>query len=125
MADKELQEDKQRQPQERPCVSPLSEITEQDGTIVLKVEMPGVTKNNVDIQIDNDQLRISGTRSDSVDEGEFLLRERPCADYEKLFTIDETIDREKVDASMDNGVLTLTLHIKEEVKPRRIEVKEG
>jgi HSP20 family protein len=106
-------------------VSPLSEIVEQDGKILVKVEMPGVTKDDVDIKLDNDQLVISGTRQDTVDEGEYLLRERACADYEKVFTIDETIDREKVDASMENGVLTLTLQIKEEVKPKKIQVKSG
>jgi HSP20 family protein len=129
MADKEMQRDSQNrnmeETRERTCISPLSEITEQEGKIVVKVEMPGVTKDNVNIQLDNDELRISGKRIDTVDEGEFLLRERPCADYEKVFTIDETIDREKVDAAMENGVLTLTLQIKEEVKPRKIEVKSG
>jgi HSP20 family protein len=129
MADKELQKDTQNREMEegrqRTCISPLSEIVERDGKIILKVEMPGVTKDNVNIQLDNDELRISGTRVDTMDEGEFLMRERPCADYEKIFTIDETIDREKVDATMENGVLTLTLHIKEEVKPRKIEVKSG
>jgi HSP20 family protein len=128
MADRELQKDKQKAPerqQERRCVSPLSEIVEQDGKILVKVEMPGVTKDDVDIKLDNDQLVISGTRQDTVDEGEYLLRERACADYEKVFTIDETIDREKVDASMENGVLTLTLQIKEEVKPKKIQVKSG
>jgi HSP20 family protein len=127
MADKELQRDTQKSPQtqSRKCINPLSEITEQEGKIIVKVEMPGVTKDNIDVQLNNDELRIRGTRSDAVDEGDVLLRERPCADYEKVFTIDETIDREKVDASMDNGVLTLTLHIKEEVKPRKIDVKAG
>lgn len=108
----------------RGCVTPLSEIREEEGKVYLRLEMPGVSKENIDIHLDNDELYIKGIRSDKVvEEGEYLLRERACADYEKVFTIDDTIDREKVDATMNNGILYLTLHIKEEVKPRKIEVK--
>ncbi|MFO7850780.1 MAG: Hsp20/alpha crystallin family protein [Spirochaetia bacterium] len=110
----------------RKCVNPLSHIKEEDGKVLLTVEMPGVSKENLDIQLSNDELHINATRDDSVEkEGYYLLRERPCADYRKVFTIDDTIDREKVDAAMDNGVLYLTLYIKESVKPRKIDVKEG
>lgn len=110
----------------RRCIKPLSEIREEDGKVLLRVEMPGVMKEDLNIQLNNDELYISATRSDKIEEeGEYLLRERPCADYEKVFTIDDTIDREKVDATMNNGVLFLTLYIKEAVKPRKIEVKAG
>ena len=88
--------------------------------------MPGVSKNDLNIELNNDELHIVAKRSDEIEEeGEYLLRERPCADYEKVFTIDDTIDREKVEASMENGILYLTLYIKESVKPRKIEVKAG
>ncbi len=110
----------------RRCINPLSEIREEDGKVLLRIEMPGVTKDNLNIELNNDELHIVATRSDKIeDEGEYLLRERPCADYEKVFTIDDTIDREKVEATMENGILYLTLYIKESVKPRKIEVKAG
>jgi HSP20 family protein len=110
----------------RRCINPLSEIREEDGKVLLRIEMPGVSKDDLSIELNNDELHIAATRSDKIeDEGEYLLRERPCADYEKVFTIDDTIDREKVEATMENGILYLTLYIKESVKPRKIEVKAG
>ncbi len=112
--------------QGRRCINPLSEIREEDGKVLLRIEMPGVAKEDLNIQLTNDELHIAATRSDSIEEeGEYLLRERPCADYDKVFTIDDTIDREKVEASMENGILYLTLYIKESVKPKKIEVKAG
>ncbi|MFP4179096.1 MAG: Hsp20/alpha crystallin family protein [Spirochaetaceae bacterium] len=130
MADKnQKQENREvdtRKNEPRRCINPLSQIKEEDGKVLLTVEMPGVSKENLDIQLNNDELHISATRDDSIEaQGYYLLRERPCADYRKVFTIDDTIDREKVDATMDNGILYLTLYIKESVKPRKIEVKTG
>lgn len=130
MADKnQKQENREvntRKNEPRRCINPLSQIKEEDGKVLLTVEMPGVSKDNLDIQLNNDELHISATRDDNIEvDGYYLLRERPCADYKKVFTIDDTIDREKVDATMDNGILYLTLYIKESVKPRKIEVKAG
>lgn len=130
MADKnQKQENREvntRKNEPRRCINPLSQIKEEDGKVLLTVEMPGVSKENLDIQLNNDELHISATRDDNIEaKGYYLLRERPCADYKKVFTIDDTIDREKVDATMDNGILYLTLYIKESVKPRKIEVKAG
>lgn len=130
MADKNKKQENRevdtRNNEPRRCINPLSQIKEEDGKVLLTVEMPGVSKENLDIQLNNDELHISATRDDNIEaQGYYLLRERPCADYKKVFTIDDTIDREKVDANMDNGILYLTLYIKESVKPRKIEVKAG
>lgn len=109
---------------ERRCVSPLSKISEEEGKVVLQLEVPGVKKEDVNVSIDDDQLKIYASRKEeSAEDGTYLLRERNCGDYEKVFTIDETIDREHIDAKMNNGILTITLQFKEEVKPRKITVK--
>ncbi|RKX76058.1 MAG: Hsp20/alpha crystallin family protein [Spirochaetes bacterium] len=106
-------------------IQPLSNIYEEKGDVIVKVEMPGVSKNNIDISIDGQNLIISGQRESLESEGEFLLRERRIADYYKVFTLDETVDRDKIDATMENGVLTLKLQLKESVKPKKIEVKSS
>jgi len=56
-------------------------------------------------------------------EGTYLIRERQVGEYQKRFIIDETIDQDKIQAVMNDGVLQLTLNIKETAKPRRIEIK--
>lgn len=107
----------------RPRLRPTTSICECEGEVVLTAEMPGVSKDGLDIQVDNDQLMIRGTRSDTVPEGRFVVRERQRGDYYRAYTLDETVDRERISASMNNGVLTVRLKLREAAKPRKIEVK--
>ncbi len=104
-------------------IRPLCNICEEEGKVILRLEMPGVDKDNLDIKIDNDQLFIEGKLPKEDVNGEYILRERREADYYQTFTLDQTVDRNKIDASMDRGILSVTLHLKDEVKPRKIEVK--
>ena len=120
MADKEVA----RKTEERALqLRPLCNICEEDGKVVLRLEMPGVEKEYLNLTIDNNQLLITGKRPAVAVEGEFLLKERPVGDYIQIYNLDETIDHEKVDASLEKGILTVTLHLKEQVKPRQITVK--
>ena len=116
-------EQKQENRENRPCVNPLSRIHEEEGKVLLELEVPGVKKEDVNISIDNNQLKIHAPRREERIEGTYVLRERNCGDFEKVFTIDDTIDRNTVDATMENGVLTITLKFKEETKPRKIKIK--
>ena len=107
----------------RPAILPVCGIRGDDTTVVLSVEMPGVHKDDIEVRIDGDQLLISGRQSATATNGAWLLRERRQGDFERRFTIDNTIDRERIDAVYELGIMTLTLHVKEEVKPRRIEIQ--
>jgi HSP20 family protein len=116
--DKELE-----QTQMRRSVRACCDIYEGDGSIVLRIEMPGVNKDNLNINVDGDVLTVVGKRADdSPPEGEYLIREMRRADYLQTYTLDETIDRNKIDATLSNGILLLTLGIKESEKPRKITV---
>ncbi len=108
---------------ERRCVSPLSRIHEEGGKVYLQMEMPGVKKDNVNVSIEDNQLRINAPRHEEEVQGNYIVRERNCADFEKVFTIDNSIDRNSIDASLVEGVLTITLQFKEEVKPRKIKIR--
>ncbi|MFP4643360.1 MAG: Hsp20/alpha crystallin family protein, partial [Spirochaetales bacterium] len=72
----------------------------------------------------NDTLTIRGER-DVPDSDNYLVRERLVAPYERTYTLDDSIDRDNIEAHMEHGLLTLTLHVREQVKPRRIEIKGG
>jgi HSP20 family protein len=107
-----------------PTVRPISNICEENGKVVLRLEMPGVSKDDVDVRIEDDHLVVQGKRSEQIPEnGKFVVRERLRGDYYQRFTLDDTVDREKVEAKMDHGILTVTLNLKESVKPRKIEIK--
>jgi len=99
------------------------DIYEDKGNVVLKMEMPGVTKENLDIKIDNNILIIHGRKKgQEAEKTHYLLHEIKDGDYYQEYSIDDTIDKNKIDASLDKGVVTLTLLIKESEKPRKINV---
>jgi len=117
MATKELEKTERRR------YSACCDIYEDKGNVVLKMEMPGVSKENLDIKIDGDILMIHGKRNARHDEGaKYVIREIRDGDYYQEYTIDDTIDRNKINAALEKGILTLTLSIKESEKPRKISV---
>ena len=105
--------------------SACCDIFHGEDSVLLKLEMPGVAKDNLDINVDNDRLIITGKKDPRNSSGEYLIREIRRGDFYQEFTLDDTIDKTKIDATMDNGVVTLILSIKESVKPRKIEIKAG
>jgi len=123
MASKEVQKKAENRGHE-PLIRPLATVSEEaGGNIVIRLEMPGVSKENLDLDVDANELHITGRRPVRADAGEVLLRERPQGSFRQIYTLDDTIDRAKIDAVLESGVLTLTLSRKEAVKPRRIPVR--
>ncbi len=98
------------------------DIYEDSGKVVLSLEMPGVTKDSLDIKVDGDHLVVHGKRSNGAKGGDYLIREIRAGDYYNDYSLDDTIDRNKIEASVKNGMVTLTLGIKESEKPRKIQV---
>jgi HSP20 family protein len=107
---------------ERQTIVPLSRVLEDETEVIAQLEMPGVSKDGLEIKIDGPTLTIQGRRSDAIPSGKFLIRERMHDEYRKAFTIDESIDRDGISADLSEGVLTLHLKVKEAAKPRRISV---
>lgn len=101
---------------------PASAVYEDGDKVMVSVEMPGVTKEGLEVRIEGNELSIRGTPAVEETGGSWLLRERRPGVFAKAFTLDDTIDRDKVEASLNEGVLELTLHVKEAAKPRRIEI---
>lgn len=106
-----------------PVVQPECSIVEEDGKVRLRIEMPGVTRDGIEVSVEKNELSIVGKNNRKEVEGTYLLRERRGGEFRKRFIIDETIDREKIEAVMVDGVLTLTLAVKEAAKPRKVEIK--
>jgi len=103
--------------------APRVEIVETSKSVVLSAELPGVRKEDVDVNIDGDELTIKGKRG-STNSGLKLVRgESHKADFLRVFTLGEELDASNVNAKLDHGVLTLTLHKKPEILPRKINVE--
>ena len=116
--------DGQHQQTERGYVSPPVNITETKDGYLLEAEMPGVNKDGLEILLEGNELALVGHRGADPAGVELVYRETSNRDYRRTFVLDPTIDTEKIDAKMDNGVLKLHLPKAEKVKPRKITVTE-
>ena len=102
---------------------PSADIYETDEALMVIMEMPGVEKNNVSIALENDVLRVEGQINFSNYEGmEPIYTEYNVGHYARGFTLSGKVDRDKISAQLDDGVLTLTLPKAKEAMPRRISV---
>ncbi len=95
-----------------------------DEAIVIHVELPGVQQDDVNITLENNVLTISGELKPRADEKNYFLRERPAGRFERVLSVGTPIDAAKAEATFHDGVLTLTLPKREEVKPKTISIKK-
>ena len=98
------------------------DIRRDEDRILMRLEVPGVNKKGLEINLNGDKLIIDARRTVDQEQGRYLIREIRPGDYHMEFSIDETVDRNSVEASLENGVLCLSLGLSEAVKPRKIEV---
>ena len=103
-------------------IAPNVNIFETQEGYVLQAEMPGVSKDGLEITLEGNEITITGRRSAESVAGEPLFRESNTADYRRVFELDPAIDTSKVSAKIEQGVLTVTLPKSERVKPRKIKV---
>jgi HSP20 family protein len=103
-------------------IAPNVNIFETPEGYVLQAEMPGVSKDGLEITVEGTEITITGRRNHETVAGETLFRESNTADYRRVFELDPAIDTGKVSAKIEQGVLTVTLPKSERVKPRKIKV---
>ena len=108
-------------PQSTPVMRPDVDIYENSEEFLLYVAMPGVAKEDIAIDLENNVLSLSGVRHHEV-QGCSRFKEFSSVEYRNSFSIPETIERIGVKAKLDAGVLFLTLPKLEAVKPRVIKV---
>ena len=103
-------------------IAPAATVLENADGYTLEVEMPGVSKENLEMWVENNELTILGRRSMPPVEGTLLHRESRQENFRRAFELDPSIDAEKISAKIEQGVVTLTLPKAEQVKPRKITV---
>jgi HSP20 family protein len=101
---------------------PRTNIQEVDKSYVLTMEMPGVEKKDIDVSIENDQITISAESSEAAESKEFIRREIRSAKFRRSFTLGDGIDRGKIVAKLDNGVLTVELPRSEKSVGRKVNI---
>jgi|SRR5208283_5076721 len=104
--------------------APAVDIMERQDDIVIIADMAGVDEQSVDITLDNKVLTIYGTVEPEIPENQRLaFAEYGVGDYQRVFTLTDEIDREKIQASVKNGVLKLILPKAKKAETRKIAVK--
>ena len=98
------------------------DIHEDDAGIHVEAELPGFTKDEVDVTLENGVLTITAERTADQTKGEKHLNERRFTKVSRSFTLPNTVDAQNVEATLNDGVLKLLLHKHEAVKPKRIKV---
>lgn len=108
----------------RPVFVPPADIYETNDSIVVLAEMPGVAPDGVDITLERRVLTIRGRSASNGRAGyQRVYNEYADGDYERVFTLSENIDRDRIEATLKDGVLHLILPKAETAKARRIELK--
>jgi HSP20 family protein len=105
-------------------VPPVDIYQNGDHEVVLKAELPDMTREDIDVTVDNGTLTIKGEKkiSNEVKEEQFHRIERRYGTFTRSFTLPRTVDTTKVGAEYKNGVLTVRLPLREEAKPRQVKV---
>lgn len=108
----------------RRVYTPAVDIIERKEDIVLVADMPGVDEKTVDITLEKNELTLYGRVEPVLPEKYTLyMSEYGIGDYQRVFTLSEEVDREKIQASVKNGVLKVILPRAEALKTRKITVK--
>ena len=105
-------------------VPPVDIYQNGDHEIVLKAELPDLTREDIDITVDNGTLTIKGEKKvdESVKDEQFHRVERSYGTFTRSFALPHTVDPNRVQAEYKDGVLSITLPLREEAKPKQIKV---
>lgn len=103
-------------------VAPAASVIEDGDGYLLQVEMPGVNKEGLEISTEGSELTITGRRSRPTIDGTLVHHESRRENFRRTFEIDPSIDVNKINARIEQGLLTVALPKAEHVKPRKIAV---
>ena len=106
---------------------PAVDIYEDEHSITLKLEVPGIEEKDLDIKLENNTLTVKGERNFEKEEKEenFHRIERRYGTFYRAFTLPSTVDTEHVQANYQNGILKVELSKKPEAQPKQIKVNVG
>jgi HSP20 family protein len=104
---------------------PAVDVKEEANQYVVLAELPGLTEKDIDVKVENNLLTISTKKNEEKEEKKdgYIIRERRAHSFCRSFTLPDHVDKEKIEASYKNGLLTLAIPKTEEAAPKTIEVK--
>ena len=105
--------------------APRMDLLETEEAYRIRLDVPGMSKDDLTINYQDNELTVSGERTSNrpEDEAEYVRVERPFGYFHRTFSLPQTVDATGIQATYENGVLTLTVPKSEDVKPRQIEIQ--
>ncbi len=104
---------------------PRVNISEENERFILFMALPGVTKSDLNIEVENDELTVSRKAGNEAGEQHFSRREFDFSAFSRTFSLPEIVDTERIEASMENGILSIVLPKRDEAidkGPREIKI---
>lgn len=104
--------------------SPAVDVVDREDAILVRADLPGISREDIDVTIENNVLTIRGEKKQEKEDksGEYVRSERYYGSFHRAFTLPSSVNPEKVSAKFDKGVLELSIAKKEEAKPRQIKI---
>ena len=103
---------------------PAVDIRNTDDAVVIYAEVPGIAKDNINIQVENNVLTISAEATEEKLKGyQTVISERLPRRFKRTFHLSDAVNQDKIDAQLNNGLLVLTLPKAESAKPKKIKVQ--
>ncbi len=120
---------RQRQEETQPrVIQPLVNIREEDKEVILEAEMVGLTKDGISLDLKGNELTLrgkSGRADDVIPKGYTVVHKERCPlEYVRTFVLGEEIDKSKIDAQYEGGILKVKLTKSEAAQPKKIEIKD-
>lgn len=114
-----------QQPQQAHVVPPV-DVFENEHSITLLADLPGVAREQLQVRVDGDSLVLEATAtSTGPDNMQLVYGEAQCPSYRRQFTLSRELDTARIEAQLRDGVLRLTIPKAEDARPRRIQVNVG
>ena len=105
--------------------APALDVVRHEGDVTLKLDVPGIDPEQLEVTVDRGILAISGKREEERTENDtFFVRERTMGAFTRRLRLPETLNADAVEASYANGVLEVRIPVSEQAKPRKIEVRK-
>ncbi len=109
------------------ALHPAMDVIENDNAVTVRIDLPGLQPEDVNVEFQDDMLTISGEMGDTIEqEGDrYHFRERRYGSFRRSLRLPKVVDGNKADAHFENGVLSIVLPKRPEAQPKQIKVKQA
>lgn len=106
-------------------LTPKTEISESENAFFISLDVPGMKKDGIKIEVKEQRMTVSGERKRTLHDRRSDVQEKSYGFFERSFNLPETANGDQIEARFEDGVLEIVIPKKEETKPRRVEIQTG